>query len=160
MGRVAEAFGVRGWLKVLPYSVQVDALAEHRFWWLQGADGGWRQVAVVEVKRHGAHLLVQLAEIADRNAALELKGFTLAVGRDELGEPELGSYYWCDLVGLEVVNGKGETLGRLHAMFSNGAHDVAEVTAERMRLLPWVPSVVKCVDLVRRRVEVEWEADW
>ena len=28
------------------------------------------------------------------------------------------------------------------------------------RLLPWVPVVVKKVDLPERRVEVEWGADW
>ena len=45
-------------------------------------------------------------------------------------------------------------------MFSNGAQDVMEVAGDRTRLLPWVPAVVKEVDLQSRRIEVEWEADW
>jgi 16S rRNA processing protein RimM len=82
------------------------------------------------------------------------------VAREALVEPDAGRYYWSELVGLEVVNAKGERLGTLRAMSSNGAHDVAEVVAERARLLPWVPAVVKRIDLAARRVEVEWEADW
>jgi ribosomal 30S subunit maturation factor RimM len=35
-----------------------------------------------------------------------------------------------------------------------------EVVGERARLLPWVPTVVKRVDLLQKRIEVEWEADW
>jgi hypothetical protein len=38
--------------------------------------------------------------------------------------------------------------------------DVMEVAGERTRLLPWVPTVVKQVDLEAKRIEVEWEADW
>jgi ribosomal 30S subunit maturation factor RimM len=43
---------------------------------------------------------------------------------------------------------------------TNGPQDVMEVAGERTRLLPWVPTVVKQVDLEAKRIEVEWEADW
>ncbi len=160
MGRVAGSFGVRGWLKVAPYSAEVDALAAHPAWWLKGRDGEWRELAVEETKVHGAQLLAKLAGVEDREAALALKGAVLAVAREALAEPGAGRYYWSDLIGLDVVNGRGERLGTLRAMYSNGAHDVAEVVAERARLLPWVPAVVRRVDLAARRAEVEWEADW
>jgi ribosomal 30S subunit maturation factor RimM len=42
----------------------------------------------------------------------------------------------------------------------NGAQDVMEVAGERTRLMPWIPSVVKRVDLQQRRIEVDWGADW
>ena len=35
-----------------------------------------------------------------------------------------------------------------------------EVAGDRTRLLPWVPTVVKNVDLQKKRIEVEWGADW
>lgn len=160
MGRVADAFGVRGWLRITPYSAETDALARHHSWWLREGAGGWRECAVEETKPHGAQLLARLAGVEDRDAALALTGAVLAVPREALEELEAGRYYWADLEGLEVVNDRGERLGTLRAMFSNGAHDVAEVSAERTRLLPWVPEVVKRVDLAARRVEVRWDADW
>ena len=43
---------------------------------------------------------------------------------------------------------------------SNGVHDVSEEVGERTRLIPWVAAVVKAVDLPKRRVQVEWGADW
>jgi ribosomal 30S subunit maturation factor RimM len=43
----------------------------------------------------------------------------------------------------------------------NGAQDVMEVAGDgEARLLPWIPEVVKRVDLQKRRVEVDWRADW
>jgi 16S rRNA processing protein RimM len=42
----------------------------------------------------------------------------------------------------------------------NGAQDVMEVAGERTHLVPWIPSVVREVDLQKRRILVEWGADW
>jgi 16S rRNA processing protein RimM len=63
-------------------------------------------------------------------------------------------------MGLEVVNENGEALGVVTRTYSNGAHDVIEVTGERTRLIPWVAAVVRGVDLAKKRVEVEWGAEW
>jgi ribosomal 30S subunit maturation factor RimM len=45
-------------------------------------------------------------------------------------------------------------------LFSNGAQDVMEVAGERTRLMPWVPAVVKQVDMAGGRITVEWGRDW
>jgi 16S rRNA processing protein RimM len=152
MGRVAGPYGLLGWIKVFQ---PVEALGACRNWWIDGVE-----YRVLEAKDHSGTLLAKLAGLGDRDAALRLKGKTVAVARDALPQPEAGHYYHADLVGLEVVNTKGEVLGRVQAMSSYGAHDVVEVAGEKLRLLPWVDSVVKRVDLAGRRVEVEWEADW
>jgi ribosomal 30S subunit maturation factor RimM len=35
-----------------------------------------------------------------------------------------------------------------------------ELAGDRVRLVPWVPTVVKKVDREAKRIEVAWEADW
>jgi len=35
-----------------------------------------------------------------------------------------------------------------------------ELAGDRERLIPWVPTVVKKVDLEAKRIEVDWGADW
>jgi len=59
-----------------------------------------------------------------------------------------------------VVGSGGEPLGVVKQLYSNGAHDVMEVDGERNRFLPWVPAVIRSVDLEARRIEVEWQANW
>jgi 16S rRNA processing protein RimM len=153
MGRVAGSYGVRGWLRVERAEA---ALGECSKWWIGG-----QEYSVEEAKWHSGDLLAKLQGIEVREAALELKGSEVAVEREALPEPEEGKYYLTDLVGLEVVNGRGESLGVVKKMFTNSAQDVMEVVAgEKTRLVPWVAAVVKEVDLAKRRVTVEWEADW
>lgn len=154
MGRVAGSYGVRGWIKVAPGGGAQQALAAAKEWWVGG------RAYKVLAKVHGATVVGQLGGVSTREEALTLKGLTVSMKREAFADPGEGLYYHADLVGLEVVNGRGETLGRVKRLFSNGAQDVMELSGERERLLPWVPSVVKLVDLSKRRIEVEWEADW
>jgi len=60
----------------------------------------------------------------------------------------------------EVVNERGEALGVVKRWMFNGAQDVMEVAGERTYLVPWIPAVVRKVDLQHKRIEVEWGADW
>jgi 16S rRNA processing protein RimM len=149
-GRIAGSYGVRGWMKVAVDDPEL--LAAQPAWWLDGAE---RRVEATKI--HSGRLLAKLAGIESPEAAKQFKGKAVQIPRPEAGE---GRYYWDDLIGLEVVNTQGQVLGVVKGMFSNGAHDVAELSGDKPRLLPWVPVVVKKVDLPERRVEVEWGADW
>jgi 16S rRNA processing protein RimM len=155
MGRVAGAYGVNGWVRVVLYGDAPDTLAATATWQV-----GESEYAVLATKFHSGALLAKLSGVETREAALKLRGQTVVLPREALPDPGEGSIYWADLVGLEVVNGQGDALGVVERVFSNGAHEVIELAGERQRLLPWVPAVVKRVDLDARRVEVDWQTDW
>jgi 16S rRNA processing protein RimM len=154
MGRVAGSYGVRGWVKVAPGGGVQQTLAAAREWWVGG------RAYKVLAKVHGSAVVGQLSGVSTREEALTLKGLTVSVRREALADPGEGLYYHADLIGLEVVNGRGERLGTVKRLFSNGAQDVMELSGDKERLLPWVPAVVKQVDLSNGQIEVEWEADW
>jgi 16S rRNA processing protein RimM len=156
MGRVAGNYGVRGWIRVVPYSADPGALEAHTAWRVGNA-----MYRVEQCRVHSGNLLAKLEGIESREQALGLKGSRIAIPRAALAEPEAGQYYWADLVGLEVVNAQGSVLGVVQGLFSNGAHDVMELAGDKsMRLVPFVPAVVRKVDLEGRRIEVEWGAEW
>jgi len=155
MGRVAGAYGVRGWLKLAPERGVKETLAQAAEWWI-----GSRAHAVAAARVHSAAVVAKVDGVETREQALALKGSVVSVRRAALPEPEAGHYYLADLVGLEVVNENGEALGVVRRLFSNGAQDVMEVAGGVTRLLPWVPAVVKEVDLAERTIHVEWGADW
>jgi len=164
MGRVAAPHGVKGWIKVAPFTAQPGALGQHAKWWV-GRSGDWSEVEVAESAVHGTSLLARLAGCGDRDAAARLRGSEIAVPRAALAATAPDEYYWADLVGLDVVNGEGQRLGSVASLFSNGAHDVMRVEAvengaRRERLVPFVGAVVKQVDLAGRCIVVDWGLDW
>ena len=152
---MAGSYGVRGWVKVAPQKGVAEALVAATEWWL--GDKAWQ---VEQAKVHSATVVAKLAGIESRELALTLKGMKIAVARAALPDSDDGRYYLADLVGLEVVNQQGLMLGVVQRWFTNGPQDVMELAGERVRLVPWVPAVVKKVDLEAKRIEVEWGADW
>ncbi len=91
-----------------------------------------------------------------------MRGVLVGAPRAALPPTRTDEYYWADLVGLEVINTREQSLGCILGLIETPANTVLRVAdgegAER--LLPFVAAVVLDVDLVERRVRVDWEADW
>jgi len=159
MGRVVGLFGVRGWVKVYSHTREKADLLQYPIWLLNGAEG-WREYTVAESREQGPGLVAHLAGIEDRDEASRLVGADIAVRQAELPPPPPGEYYWAQLEGMRVVNEVGIELGRVSHLLETGANDVMVVRGERERLLPYISSVVKKVDLVAGEIHVDWDADF
>ena len=161
MGRIVAPYGLKGWVRIEPYSPDPNSLGAYASWWV-GRDGNWRELKVAEsVLQHGASLVARFEGCTERDAALALKGSEVALERAALPQNAKDEFYWVDLVGLEVVNMRDEGLGAVAELFESGAHPVMRVVdGETERLLPFVEQVVRQVDMAQRRIRVEWELDW
>jgi len=160
MGRVVAPYAVKGWIKLQTYTEYLDSLLDYEVWRL-GRNGNWRDYRLLDGKVHGQTLLASLEGVGDRTAAEALMGLDVAVLRQEMPEAEEDEYYWDDLVGLDVVNLAGETLGRVAGLLETGANDVLQVRdGDRERLIPFVEAVVKEVDLEAGRLLVDWGLDY
>lgn len=163
MGRVAAPYGVRGWLKVQPFTGAVDALLDYATWWLAPRGRGEPEPhRLLEGREHSGQVIARLEGVATREEAAAFSGAEISVPREALPEAEDDEVYWSDLVGLAVVNRGGETLGTVESVRDNGAHPILRVVGAEggERLIPFVPVYVKGVDLEANRIDVDWEVDY
>jgi len=178
VGHVAEAFGVRGGLKVQPYSAQSEALLGSRAWWLRKGTEV-RRIEVADAKRHGAVVTVAFPGVSDRDQALAWKGWTVLVPRSQFPRPAEGEFYWVDLIGCELT-GKNDSdqevvLGTVSEVSDNGVHAILHVACvepvapgqptqplldargrQRETLVPFVDAYIRGVDLDARRIDSDW----
>jgi 16S rRNA processing protein RimM len=160
LGAVRGAYGVKGWVKIAPFDADAEVLRATRNWWLL-RDGARERLAVTAVRRHAALLLAKWEGCDSPEAADAMRGATIAVARDQFPALAPGRYYWVDLIGARVVNRRGVELGEVQGLRSNGAQDLLEVRGAGSTLLvPMVDAYVDRIDPARRRIEVDWEADW
>jgi len=159
MGRILGPFGIQGWIRLKTFTEDPDGLARHPHWWLR-TKAGWRSAALQEFKVRPAAVSAKLEGVDDRDGAELLRGLDVAVTREDLGEAAQGEFYWVDLVGLEVANLQGESLGRVEELLRTGGSDVLVVRGERERLIPFIADYVKSVDREAKRITVEWEAGY
>ncbi len=162
LGRIGGAFGVRGECRLESWTDPRDAIFRYQPWTLRDARGVERVLARVRGRDGGKHLIVQLPDIADRDAAEALRGSEVLVPRSALPPPAAGEYYWVDLEGLAVVTVEGVPLGTVSHLFATGANDVLVVDdGARERLLPFVlPDTIRAVDFAARRIIVDWDPEF
>jgi 16S rRNA processing protein RimM len=161
MGRVAAAHGLRGWVKIQPYTEYLDSLLEYKSWWIGTEQGPWREVEVQHSEVHNKTLAAQLPDCADRSAAEKLKGLLIAVPRSSLPQQSHDEYYWSDLIGLVVVNEAGVQLGTVANLLETGANQVLSLKSDSGEILiPFVANAIKQVDLKNRIIRVDWALDY
>jgi len=161
MGRIASAHGIRGWVKIQPFTEYLDSLLDYRTWWVGQEHGPWREVAVQQCEVHNKTLAAQLPDCPDRTAAEKLKGLLIAVPRSSLPKQDKDEYYWSELIGLAVVNEAGVTLGTVTNLLETGANEVLSVQGDSGEILiPFVASAIKQVDVKNQTIRVDWAADY
>jgi 16S rRNA processing protein RimM len=168
VGAITDAYGVRGEIRIEPFNApHQSVLLKIRSWWLQRpaglrADAQVTRVAMLRCRPHGSVLLASLESIADRDAALTLKGARVCVQRADFPAPASGEIYWVDLIGCAVSNTRSESLGAVTSLDDHGAHPILAVRDEagHERLIPYVPVYVVSVDVSQRRIVVDWELDY
>lgn len=162
LGKLVDPYGVRGWVRLHAFGDDPQSWAEMPFWWIGREAGAWREIKLAGFRTHGDGLVVLFEGIADRSGAEALKGMLVGAPRDALPSTGEGEYYWADLVGLEVVNVAGESLGQVDGLIETGANDVLSVVSKEgaKRLLPFVAAVVLAVDKTAGLIRVEWGSDW
>jgi len=162
LGRLADPYGIQGWLRLHTFGDDPLAWAEMPVWWVAREGEPWRECKLKGLKAHGNGVVVLLEGIADRTAAEAAKGIFVGAPRDALPGTDKDEFYWADLIGLDVVNTAGERLGTVAGLIETGANSVLRVVAddETERLLPFVSAVVLAVEKEAGLIRVEWGSDW
>ncbi|WP_339799784.1 ribosome maturation factor RimM [uncultured Marinobacter sp.] len=166
VGRITSVFGVQGWLKVFSFTEPREGILNYHQWTLL-LDGKRIPVEVINGRRQGQGIVVQLEGISDRDQALLYSGAEIHVPTEELPVLPEGEYYWYQLEGLQVETVEGECLGVVHHLIETGANDVLVVRSteasidQRERLVPYLPEqVVQKVDLAAGRMVVDWDPEY
>ena len=139
-GEIVNTHGVRGEVKILPWTDSAEFLAAFRTLYIDG-----RPVKVRSSRVHKQTVLTSLEGVEDVNAAMRLKGRRVFIDRADAKLPE-GGYFIQDIIGAEVVTEDGESIGKLAEVMDAPASMIYVVRGERERLIPAVPEFILKTD--------------
>ena len=173
VGRVSGAFGVKGWIKVQPFSLHADALFANTTWWLKSSTPRPQplptSLRVLNLREQGDQLVAQVEGVVERNGAEGLRGVTLYVSRSSFPQTDdANEFYWVDLIGLKVLNRDGTPLGEVVDLIDTGPHCVLRIAPPGLDkplpsqelLIPFLSQYGCDVDLTARQITVDWDAAW
>lgn len=164
LGRITDAWGVNGWVKVEPFAGATDtALIKAPSWHLTRAASPAhppldRLLTLERARRHSAGVVAKPQGCADRDAALALKGAQVSVRRCDFPPLRAGEVYWVDLIGCVVSNREGAALGKVMSVDDHGAHPILQTDSGV--LIPFVEAYVLEAEPEIGRIVVDWQADW
>ena len=172
VGRIGEAWGIKGWFKIVPYSANPEALLSGGSWYLLPSEKGAKSffsgtvlLTVKQAREHSDSVVATAEEILDRNGAEALRGARIFIARASFPKAAEDEYYWVDLLGLNVVNREGVELGQVKDLLATGPQTTLVLSQEVdgkpvERMIPFVSAFVDKVDVAGRQITVDWQLDY
>jgi 16S rRNA processing protein RimM len=153
VGRVIRPHGVRGTLLIEPASELILSIRPDSRVFL-GAE--FEKYTVRSFSVHQKRYLLTLEEVESRDHAEKFRDQALHIRFEESQPLPADTYYYWQLLGMDVFSEQGEHLGNLAEILETGANDVYVVrsaSGEEL-LLPAIESVIREVDLQAKRLIV------
>lgn len=152
IGRILKQTGLKGELKILPLTFYPD-----RFYQLSRVhirlEEGMREFDIENFRSSGGSSVLKLNGINSREDAEMLPGRELMIPEGESPELPEDTYYYYQLIGLNVYTDDGKYLGDVTDIIETGGNDVYVVQGNGQEyLLPAIRDVVKDVNIESKRI--------
>jgi 16S rRNA processing protein RimM len=155
LGKIAATHGIKGQLRIVPYSGSGETFLTLKSVLFRDASGRTGEHDIASASAHGRKVLVSIKGYTDINQVIPFVGSEVLIRREQLPPVDEGEYYWHDLIGLKVVTVDGRHLGTLESIIETGSNDVYVVTSGKDEILiPALEDVVVAVDLVAKVMTV------
>ncbi len=128
LGKVAKAHGIKGEIKIFPYSGQPENFLHYETIFITADHRAKGIKYFIEKSRiQGKFVRVSLQGCQTRNDAENLIGSEVTVLRSELPDLNPDEFYLADLEGKRVVTTEGEVLGLVTGILQTGGHDIISI---------------------------------
>lgn len=146
IGRVTGAHGVRGEVRIFPYSGLPENFLCYRRVLLAAAHSPVPTACgVVRARVQQDRLVVQLDACTDRDAAERLVQAEVYVHAEDMPKPGPDEFYLRELIGREMKTSEGVVIGKIAAVLP-GSQDIAQVKQDgKEHLIPLVPEFIEAV---------------
>jgi 16S rRNA processing protein RimM len=153
IGRLAGALGVRGEIRIEPFTDFPGRFANLSVLYVGESK---RAYSVEHSRMHSGRPAVKLWGIDTPERARGLSTLEVFVPRAEAADLPEGEFYLEDLIGMTVLTDEGTSLGEITEVLRTGSNDVYVVNRGRHALLiPGTKEAVKDLDFALKRMVVE-----
>lgn len=154
IGHISNTHGLKGEIKVRPFTSNKKDYEKLKNV-LVGANNRFEEYTIESVRYQQDIVLLKFKNIDTIELAEKLKGKYINIPRELAKQLEDDEFFIADLIGCEIY--QNELLGVVDDVFTSGASDVYVIKRKGKKdlLLPAIASVIKNIDVVNKRIDVE-----
>lgn len=151
IGVVAKPQGVRGELKITPYTDDVN-----RFSTLKNVIIDGKTYSITKGRGCGSFAIISILGVNDRNMAETFRGKEVSVLRKDGAELKEDSYYIVDIIGCKLIDDNGSLLGQIVDVTS-AKTDIFTVKTvdDKIMRFPFLKDLLVEVDVESQKVIVK-----
>jgi len=153
LAQIGSPHGIKGEVRVKPFG-EPEML--NQYGKLETRDG--KKFKIKRMRPQKTMMVVKFEGVNTRDEAESLNGVELFIDRAKLPEPEdEDEFYIEDLIGMNVLDEKGDQLGNILAVPNFGAGDMLEIKPSNSSstfFLPFTREVVPEIDFENSNVKV------
>lgn len=155
IGQIVNTFGVKGMVKVVPFTDDVDRFEKLNKVFLE-KNNKTVEKEIEETKYHKNMILVKFKNVDTIEEAEKYVNAYLKVDRENAIELEEDEYFIADLLGSDVYTDENMLLGKLEDIYNTGSNDIYVVKDEsgKQILLPAIADVIKNIDVQNQKIIV------
>ncbi len=155
IGKAVKPFGIKGEMKIESLTDFPERFKALRRVYLVSPAGKELVCEVRSVRYAGGVPYLLFGGYESPETAKALNGWFIKVPEEEAVPLPEGSYYWFELVGMEVLSESGEKLGTIVEVFQTGSNDIYVMKQGRKEVyLPATKEIVKQVDRKAKRMVI------
>ena len=147
IGKITKPHGIRGEVKIYPYSGIPENFLHYSRVLLAADDrAAPKEYKVERARVQKNSVLVQLQGCHTRTQAETLVQQQVYVPEDDLPEPGPDEFYLRELEGLQMVTDTGTVIGTITGILTTGAQDIVRVEdGDREYMIPLVPEFLLAI---------------
>lgn len=151
-GKITSIHGIKGEVKILPWSDNAQLLTELPFLYLQNGD---KTLIIEHARVHKNMAIVKFKGVDSPEQAQKYRNQILYLDRDDMILDE-NEFFIQDLIGLSVYDADDSFLcyGIIVDITQTGANDVYHIKDDQnvLRLIPAIPEVLINIDLQNQSI--------
>ncbi|MDO4743303.1 MAG: ribosome maturation factor RimM [bacterium] len=153
IGRIVGTHGIRGEVRVQPWSDEPEFLKQFKSFYLDGK--GEEAINVVSVRPHKNIVIIKFSGIDTIESAEKYRNRIIFINRRD-AKIEKGRYFIQDLIGCRVYHiDNGNLLGEISDVSQTGANDVWHIfDGKEEYLIPSIPEVVISVNIEQEEIKI------
>lgn len=160
VGRFGRPHGIKGFVSVHSFTEPRDNILRYTDWHAF-INHNWQPIKLLRIEVQSKSIVALVEGYPDREIAAHLTNIDIAVQRAQLEELDSGEYYWHQLIGMDVVNSKGDPFGKVIEIIPTGSNDVLVVQGEKRHLIPYLPGqFILDINSQQKLITVDWDLDF
>lgn len=155
-GKILRPHGLKGEIKVLPYSGNPENFRQIRYIYTQSDCSEPQRHKVSASRLQKSFIIARIQNVNSVEQAELLRNREVHVDKNDLPSNQEDEYYWFELIGLSVYSPSGALIGKVDSLIDNAAQSTLVIKdSSREYMVPLIDRFVKKIDLDNSKIIVE-----